>query len=134
MNKQTILSKVYSASSAVIVLVMLASCILFKWSPLMTTLTVLASLVISSPALFSLQILLWLSQRIQLQKGFAWILLLAFIPPLALITGWLMADFVPGETWLLLLLGIFSGYVGILTHGISVTQFFNSGEHEREGY
>ena len=134
MNKQIILSKVYSASSAVIVLVMLTTCMLFKWSPLMSTLTVLASLVISSPALFSLQILLWLSERIQFQKGFAWMLLLALIPPLALISGWLMADFVPGETWVLLLLGIFSGYVGILTHSISVTQFLKSGEHEREEY
>ncbi len=130
MNKNIILSKVYSASSAVIVVVMLASCIICKWSPIMITITVLASLVISSPALFSLQILLWLSEKMQLQKGFAWTLLLAFVPPLALIISWLMADFVPGKTWLLLLLGVFSGYVGILTHGISVTQFFNSGEHE----
>lgn len=61
-------------------------------------------------------------------------LLLALIPPLALISGWLMADFVPGETWVLLLLGIFSGYVGILTHSISVTQFLKSSEHEREEY
>ena len=130
MNKQMVLSRVYSASSAVIVSVMLLCCMVCKWAPLMTATTMLASLIIGSPPLFSLQILLWLSEKLPLQKSFAWILLLAFIPPFALITGWLMADLVPGRPWLLLLLGMFSGYVGILAHGISVGKFFNSNEDE----
>ena len=125
-----VLSRVYSASSTIIVAVMLLCCMVCKWSPLMTAITVVASLVIGSPPLFSLQILLWLSKKLHLQKSFAWILLLAFIPPFALITGWLMADFVPGRPWSLLLLGMFSGYVGILAHGISVSKFFNPNEDE----
>lgn len=59
-------------------------------------------------------------------------LLMASIPPLALTAAWLFADFVPGKVGFVLLLGILSGYAGILYHGISVSQFFNSTQHGRE--
>ena len=59
-------------------------------------------------------------------------LLMAFIPLLALLAAWFFADYVPGKTGFLLCLGIVSGYVGVLSHGISVTKFFNAGENENE--
>jgi hypothetical protein len=44
----------------------------------------------------------------------------------------LFAHYVPGKVWFLLPLGMLSGYVGIISHGISVAQLFNSDKNERE--
>lgn len=131
MDPNTILTKVYKASAAVIVSAMLLICFIFHWPVLMIGITLLASLVLSSPATILLQVLIWLSQRRKLERSFIWMLLMALIPLFALIAAWLFADFVPGKIWFLLLLGIVSGYVGILTHGISVAQFFNSDSREK---
>lgn len=130
MNKHTVLSKVYAASTMVIVSIVLLACLLCKWPVFMIMIAVLTSLVAGSPALFSLQILLWLSEKIRLQKAFAWMLLLAAIPPLALVVAWLVADYVPGKIWFLLLLGMAGGYIGMLRHAISVSQFFNPDQYE----
>jgi hypothetical protein len=132
MKLNKILSKVYRTSSIVIVPVMLLVCLLCKWSVLMIIVAMLASIVISSPATISLHILAWLSERRKFERSFAWMVLLASIPLLSFVSAWLFADFVPGKVWSLLLLGIASGYVGILSHGISVTQIFNSNQNERE--
>jgi hypothetical protein len=132
MDTKKTLSKVYRTSAIVIVSVMLLVCFICNWPLVMIGVVMLASLVISSPATISLHIMMWLSQKGNLEKGFAWMLLLASIPLLSFITAWLFADFVPGKVWFLLLLGMASGYAGILTYGISVSQFFNSNQNERE--
>lgn len=111
---------------------MLFACLVCKWPLEMIGVAVLASAIISSPGTIALQVLAWLFQKIDCEKSFAWMLLMAFIPPLAFITAWLFADFVPGKLWLVLLLSTGSGYVGILSHAISVTQFFNPTQYERE--
>ncbi len=130
MNTNTILAKVYKSSATVIVSAMLLICFIFHWPIMMIGVTLLASLVISSPATILLHVLAWLTQKRKLEGGFIWMLLMAFIPLFALIAAWLCADFVPGKIWFLLLLGIVSGYVGILSHGISIAQFFNADDHE----
>jgi len=98
----------------------------------MVAVALLASLVISSPAMISLNLFVWLFQKIKLERGFAWMLLLSSIPVLSLCVAWLSADFVPGKTWFILLLGILSGYVGLAANFISVSQFFKSTQYERE--
>jgi hypothetical protein len=132
MNTQNILLKVYRSSSLVIVPVMLLVCLLFKWPVLTTIAVALASIVISSPATVSLHLMVWLCRKLKVEKAFAWMVLLASIPLLSLIAACLFADYVPGKVWSLLLLGMLSGYVGILSHGICVAQFFNSCQNERE--
>lgn len=132
MNINKTLSKVYSTSSIVIVPVMLLVCLLCKWSAPMTIVAMLASIVISSPATISLHVLAWLSEKGKFERSFAWMVLMTSIPLLSFVSAWLFADFVPGKVWSLLLLGIASGYVGILSHGISVAQLFNSNQNEGE--
>jgi hypothetical protein len=92
----------------------------------------LASIAISSPATISLHFMTWLSRKINLERGYAWMILFASIPLLSLLAACLFAHYVPGKVWFLLPLGMLSGYVGILSHGISVAQLFNSDKNERE--
>jgi len=69
MEKTEILLKVYKASSSLIVTIVLSSCLLFQWPLSMTILALLATSVISAPALVSVQIMIWLWQR---NYSFAW--------------------------------------------------------------
>jgi hypothetical protein len=132
MTQTTILSKVYGSSSIVIMTTVLLACLVCRWPLWMIAIALLASMIIGSPSMLSLQLLVWLVRGRSFQKSFAWMLLLASVPPFAFIAAWLFADFVPGKVWLLLLMGMASGYVGILTNGISITQLFNSIQYERE--
>ena len=132
MKIDNILSKVYRSSAAIIVSTVVLACFVCKW-PLVTTVTaVLVSIVISSPPTISLHLLFLLTQKIRLERGFVWMVLLASIPVSSFIVAWLFADFVPGKVWFLLLLGMLSGYAGVLINGISVSQFFNSSDYEKE--
>jgi hypothetical protein len=132
MNTNRILTKVYRASAMVIASVIGLACLVCKWPLFMIAVALLASVVLSSPAVVSLQLMVLISKKIKLERGFVWMILMACIPVLALLVAWLFADYVPGKTGFLLLLGIVSGYVGILSHGISVAQFFNSNQYEKE--
>jgi hypothetical protein len=73
-----------------------------------------------------------LAQKIRIHKGFFWMVLFASIPVTSFITALLFAEFVPGKVWFLLLLGILSGYAGILINGITLSQSFNSSEYDSE--
>lgn len=132
METQTTLAKVYRSSSLVIMPLMLLICLVFKWHWLMIGLAMLASTAISSPATISLHLMMWLFRKRRVEQSFVWILLFALIPLLSLVTACFFDDYVPGKIWFLLLLGMLSGYVGILTHAISVAQFFNPEKNEGE--
>ena len=131
---EMVLTKVYRSSSMIIVPVLLSLCIICKWPVLMIVAAMLASIAISSPATVLLHFMMWLSHKINLQKGFIWMMLFAFIPVMSLVAALLFAAYVPGKVWFLLPLGMLSGYVGILSHGFSIAQLFNSDENEREEY
>lgn len=132
MKTEKTLGKIYGTSATVIVSVITITCLICKWPVLMTAIALTASIAISSPAIISLQILVWLFQKTKFERAFMWMLLLSSIPLLSLISAWLFADFVPGKTGFVLLLGMVSGYVGISFHSISVAQIFNSNKNERE--
>jgi hypothetical protein len=132
MNKHQTLSKVFKMSSMIIVPIVLLACLVCKWPVTMIVIALLASIVISSPAMLSLQVFVWLFQKTTFERGFIWMFLLSSIPVLSLIVAWMFADFVPGKIWFVLLLGMLSGYVGLLTNGLSVSQFFNSTPYERK--
>ena len=132
MKENKILTRVYGVSAVVIMSAVLLLCLCCKWHFAMIGVALLASVVLSSPATIALQILLWLSYKIKFEGSFSCMLLLSSIPILALLVAWLFADYVPGKTSALLCLGIVSGYVGILSHGISVAQFFNAHQNENE--
>lgn len=132
MKENRILTRVYSASAAVIISVILLVCLFYKWHLIMIGAALLVSIVLSSPATLALHVLLWLSRKIKFEGSFPWMLLMATIPLLSLVVAWLFADYVPGEIGFLLCLGIISGYVGVLSHGISVAQFFNPRQNENE--
>ena len=132
MNIYKILSKVYGSSSMIIGPVVLLLCIACKWPLIMIVAAMFASICISSPAMISLHLMLWLFKARALETVFVWMIVLALIPLLSFIAAFLFADFVPGKIWFLLLLGVTSGYFGLLRHGISVSQFFNSTEYERK--
>lgn len=132
MKENRILTRVYSASAAVIISVILFVCLFYKWHFITIGVALLASIVLSSPATLALHILLYLSRKIKFVGSFPLMLLMAAIPLLSLLAAWLFAEYVPGEIGFLLCLGIVSGYVGILSHGISVAQFFNPRQNENE--
>jgi len=132
MDLNKILSKIYKASSIVIGVIVLSTCILCKWPLITVVIALLASIVISSPALISLQILVWLFQRIKFGWAFLRMPLFSLIPLLSFIVALLFAGFVPGKIWFVLLIGILSGYTGLFKIGISISQFFNSSQNERE--
>lgn len=132
MKMQMILTKVYRSSSLVIVAVVLLLCLICKWPVFMIMVAMLASIAISSPATISLHLMMWLSHRVNLEKGFVWMMLFASIPLLSLITAFLFAHYVPGKVWFLLPLGMLGGYVGIFTQGFAIAKFFNSDKDERE--
>jgi hypothetical protein len=132
MKIDNILSKVYRSSAAIIVSAIVLACLIFKWSLVTTVTAVLVSIVISSPPTISLHLLFLLAQKIRLERGLVWVVLLASIPVSSFIVAWLFADFVPGKVWFLLQLCMLSGYAGVLINGISVSQFFNSSDYEKE--
>jgi hypothetical protein len=132
MKIHTILSKVYCSSAAIIVLTIVLACLVCKWPVAMTIAAVLASLVISSPSTVSIHLMFLLAQKIRIRKAFFWMVLFASIPVTSFITALLFAEFVPGKVWFLLLLGILSGYAGILINGITLSQSFNSSEYDSE--
>jgi hypothetical protein len=132
MKINNILSKVYRSSAAIIVSTIVLACFVCKWPLATTVVAVLASFVISSPSTISLHLLFLLTGKIRMKKGFVWMVLLASIPVSSFIAALLFADYVPGKVWILLLLGILSGYAGILMNGISVSEFFNPSENENE--
>ena len=132
MKENRILTRVYVVSAVVITSAVLLICLFCKWHFAMIGIALLASIVLSSPATIALQILLWLSHKIKFEGSFSWMLLLSSIPVLALLVAWLFADYVPGRTGALFFLGLVSGYVGILSHGISVTQIFNALQNEND--
>ena len=132
MKTNQILTKVYRASAMVIASVLLLACIIYKWPLLMIAIAMLASIVLSAPAMLSLQLLLWITQKVKLERGFIWMVLMAFIPLLALLVAWLFADYVPGKTGFVMLLGMASGYAAILSYGIPIAQFFKPDGYEKE--
>ena len=132
MKTNQILTKVYRASAMVIASVLLLACIIYKWPVMMIAIAMLASIVLSAPAMLSLQLLLWITQKVKLERGFIWMVLMAFIPLLALLVARLFADYVPGKTGFVMLLVMASGYSAILSCGISIAQFFKPDGYEKE--
>jgi len=132
MKENRILTRIYGASAIIIGSVVLLICLFYRWHFMMIVAALLASIVLSSPATLALQILLCLSRKIKFEGSFPWMLLMASIPLLALLVAWLFAEYVPGKTGFLLCLGMVSGYVGVLSHGISVAQIFNVHQNEND--
>jgi len=126
MEDYKILLKVYKISSLLIVCMVLLTCLLFEWPLSMIVLAVFAATVLASPALISLQIVIWLYHRINFEKTFTWMLLLSFIPLLSLVLASMFADFVPGKVWFILLLGMFGSYIALGKHAVSVSQLFDT--------
>ena len=132
MDNTNLLARIFKTSSAVIMPVILAACFLCKWPLTMIGLAMSACLVISSPATVALHFFLWLSRRGRLSVAFLWMLLLSTIPIGSVVVAELFADYVPGRTWIVLLLAALGGYVALLTNSFSVSRFFNPTDHERE--
>jgi hypothetical protein len=124
MKNYKILVKVYTVSSLIILLSVLLNCLLFEWPLGTIALALFTSIVLASPALISLQIVIWLCQRINFENTFMWMLLLSIIPLLSLLTAWMFSDFVPGKIWFVLLLGMLSSYIALVKHAVIVSQLF----------
>ena len=106
--------------------IMVLICFIFKWEPEMTLAVALTCLVISAPAVISLNAICWILRRVQLSLVFAWILLMAIIPLLVVVPAVLLVNALPGDTGFLVVLGMLSAYTGILGHGVSIAQLFKS--------
>jgi len=132
MNNNNLLARIFRSSASVIIPLVLAACMVFNWPLPMMVLAGLASIVISSPATFALHFFLWLSERARFQTAFIWMLLLASIPIGSLVAAKLFAAWVPGRTWLILVLVALSGYLALFVNSLSISQFFNSINYERE--
>jgi len=124
MKGNKILLKVNKASLSLIIITVLSSCLLFQRPLLITVLTVFATSVISVPALISLQMVIWLQQWINFERTIIWMLLFPIIPLVSLIAAGLLVDFVPGKIGLIILLGMFSSYLGITKYAASVSKLF----------
>ena len=126
METQQILGKVYRTSSVIIAASLFLICCFFGWQTEMIIMVLAYSLVISAPAVISLNAICWVLKRIQLPLAFAWMLLLAMIPLLVLVPAMLLVNALPGDTAFLLLLGMISAYAGIFGNGESIAQLFKS--------
>jgi hypothetical protein len=126
MDKHIILLRVFRTSLLVIMPVILLACLLCNWPVVMILFAMAACMVISSAGTLSLQINLWLFQRTRFAVGFMWMLILASIPLISLMVASFSAAFVPGRTWLILLLATMSGYFGLFANSLSVSKLFNS--------
>jgi hypothetical protein len=131
MNK--VLLHVYRASAVSTGCFVIVACLLLKWHPAAVITALVASLAISAPALVSVQAALWTMKRIRTTRAFLWMLLMASIPLFALVPACLLADAVPGKTWFLVVLGVGSGYIGMLAQGGSIAQLLNSFYETDEG-
>ena len=126
METQQILGKVYRISSVIIATCLFLICWFFGWETEMIIMVLAYSLVISAPAVISLNAICWVLRRMHLSLAFAWMLLLAMIPLLVLVPAMLLVNALPGDTIFLVLLGMLSAYAGILGNGESIAQLFKS--------
>ena len=126
MKRNMILAKVYRLSSLIIMMVMLAVCLVFRWDLATTAAVLFMSLVISAPAVISLNAICWLLRKVEITISFAWILLLAAVPLLVVIPSLLLAGTLPGDPAFLAGLGIFCSYAGLFGYGNAIAQLFKS--------
>ena len=120
------MARVYQTSSIIILCVMLPLCLFFRWDHETTIAVLLLCLVVSAPAVISLNAICWLLKRVALSVAFAWVLLLAMIPLLVLMSAVLFVNTLPGDTGFLMVIGMGSAYAAIFGHGLSVAQLFKS--------
>lgn len=131
MNASRILSKVYWSSSAIISAAMLMACVVFEWDRERTIYTMMASLLLSAPALVSVNTFYWLLKKISLSTGFVWMVMMASVPVMVAIPALVFVNEIPGDSIFLLALGVLSCYAGILGQGNSIARLFESIRHQQ---
>lgn len=126
MKNEIVLSRIYGRSIGMVGSVFILACIVCNW-PLQTTIqAVLACLLIAAPVTICVHFVLWLCGKVHVDTGFAWMLLLAALPPLHLITAKFLAVYVPGQTIFVLVVGLLSAYAAVLSHGPSISQLLKT--------
>ena len=121
-----ILLRVYALSAIFISIMMFCLCLLLNWTMQTTVYSIMASLLISTPALVIVNAFWWLIKNITMSLSFVWILMLSCIPLMVAIPAFVLADNLPGDAVFLMVLGMLSCYVGILSHAGSIAVLFKS--------
>lgn len=126
MKNDRLLAKVYRTSSLIILAVLLLICVLFHWSAWGMVPVAAASLVIAAPSMIALHLTCWLLRKLEISMQFAWMLLMALLPLLAILPAAMLADEVPGNAWFLSALGLACGYISLLGNGNAIVKTFKS--------
>jgi hypothetical protein len=132
MKTNQILLKVYLFSNLMVGSVLLFICLLLGYELKMILVALAGTLVISAPAVLMLHGMFWLLQRLRIAGIAAWILLLASIPLVASVPAYLFVSAIPGDLLVLTGLGMISGYAGLFSQALSISELFNSIQYETE--
>jgi len=131
MKLNEILLRVYGSANLVVATVLLAVCLWLGYQPRLLLIELSTSALICAPPVVALHFAALLAQRTGLGRAAAWMVLLAAVPLLALVPAHFFAPLVPGNTLVLAALAILSSYAGLLRHGLSIAQLFNTNDHDR---
>ncbi|HEY0354850.1 MAG TPA: hypothetical protein VGC29_01520, partial [Flavisolibacter sp.] len=107
------------------------ACVVFEWDRERTIYTMMASLLLSAPALVSVNTFYWLLKKISLSTGFVWMVMMASVPVMVAIPALVFVNEIPGDSIFLLALGVLSCYAGILGQGNSIARLFESIRHQQ---
>jgi hypothetical protein len=130
MKLNDILLRVYGSANLVVASVLLLVCLCLGYQPRLVAVELSTSIIICAPPVVALHLVVVLVQRTGIRVSAAWTFLLAAIPLLALIPAHFFAPLVPGNTLVLAALAMLSSYAGLLRHGLSITDLFNTASHQ----
>ena len=132
MKINSVLYKVYATSSSIVCSVLLFICVVLGYDWILIASILLLALVMSAPPVILLHLVFFIIQKIRLTKIAAWIALLAAIPLLSLVPALMFDAIIPGDTIVLVALGMLSSYGGVLIQGISISELINDSVYETE--
>jgi hypothetical protein len=130
MKQGTIFLKIYLGAVLPVAAILVFICLMLGYDSHLILLEVRTSLLLAIPAIASVLISLLLTKMLQLNKIAGWMLLFTILPLVSILPGLQLSEAVPGDTILVTALSTASGYAGILSNGISISELFNSYTYE----
>lgn len=132
MKKIIIVNRAFGWVNALVGGAVLLLCLWCGWNFTTAATAALLSGGLTLPMVLLLHGWLLLVRRVRLAPSFAWMLLLGAVPLMTILPAWLLAPALPGDLPLLLSLGWGASYAGILSQGLTITQYVQQDHYDNQ--
>ncbi|HUQ66587.1 MAG TPA: hypothetical protein VM101_10545 [Flavitalea sp.] len=130
MKQGSIFLKIYLGAALPVAGILFFICLMLGYDSHMILFELLTSLLLALPAIASVFFSLLLIRMLQLNKIAGWMLIFTILPIVSILPALQLSEAVPGDIILITSLSTASGYAGILSNGISISELFNSYSYE----